>query len=236
MPTQPAAALKPARRQTLGESVTASLRDAIYNGRFRPGQRIAQNVVSQELGVSQAPVRDALAVLEREGLVQRATNQGAVVTSLSRTDMEEISSLRTTLEALAVKRLIRLATPDDLQLLEENIRTMEQANQRGQAGLVDLQFHELLVRAARHGRLLASWQALRAQLQLVLVYNNLIEPGFARSTARNHRRLLALIRRKTETAAVAELERQTEGFFRAALKYMAEAEDSSAEGQPCPAP
>jgi len=236
VPTQAVPSLKPARRQTLGESVTASLRDAIFNGRFRPGQRIAQNVVSQELGVSQAPVRDALAVVEREGLVQRATNQGAVVISLSPTDMEEISSLRTTLEALAVKRLIRLAMPDDLELLEDNVRTMEQARQRGQAGLLDLQFHELLVRAARHGRLLASWQALRAQLQLVLVYNNLIEPGFARSTARNHRRLLALIRRKDEAAAVAELERQTEGFFRAALKYMAEAEGSSLEGQPCPTP
>jgi DNA-binding GntR family transcriptional regulator len=225
--------LKPARRQTLGQSVTDSLRDAIYSGRFRPGQRIAQNVVSQELGVSQAPVRDALAVLEREGLVQRATNQGAVVTSLSRTDMEEISSLRTALELLAVTRVIQLGTPEDLEQLEANVCTMEHARARGQAGLLDLEFHELLVRAARHGRLLASWQALRAQVQLILVYNNLIEPEFARSTARNHRRLLALIRRKDEEAAVAELRRQIEDFFQSALKYTGEP-DVAPEGQPCP--
>lgn len=225
MPLSTTDPLKPARRQTLGQSVTNSLRDAIYRGRFRPGQRIAQNVVSQELGVSQAPVRDALAVLEREGLVRRgAANQGAVVTSLSRADVEEISSLRTALEVLAVKRVIRLATSDDLTLLEVNIRSMESTERRGEAGLLDLQFHELLVRCARHERLLASWQALRAQVQLVLVYCNLIQGDFVRSTARNHRRLLAIIRRKEEPAAVSELERQIDGFFQVALKYMANSE------------
>jgi DNA-binding GntR family transcriptional regulator len=218
--------LKPARRQTLGQSVTDSLRDAIYRGRFRPGQRIAQNVVSQELGVSQAPVRDALAVLEREGLVRRGSaNQGAVVTSLSRADVEEISSLRTALETLAVQRVIRIATSEDWTLLEDNIRTMESPDHRGEAGFLDLQFHELLVRSARHERLLAGWQALRAQVQLVLVYCNLIQGDFVRSTARNHRRLLALIRSKDEAAAVSELERQLDAFFQVALKYMNSAEE-----------
>jgi DNA-binding GntR family transcriptional regulator len=124
MPVSSAARLKPAKRLSLGQTIAHSLRDAIYNGRFRPGERIAQAAIAQELGVSQTTVRDAFATLEREGLVKRSANQGAIVTELSPTDIEEIVTLRTTLEAMAIRRVIQNATAEQLEQLEENIREM----------------------------------------------------------------------------------------------------------------
>src|SRR5437588_782808 len=96
-------ALKPATRQTLADSIAHSLRDAIFEGLFKPGQRLAEAVLASSLKVSRAPVREALASLEQEGLVSRAANGGTTVTRLAVHDIEEICSLRQPLEVLAVR-------------------------------------------------------------------------------------------------------------------------------------
>jgi DNA-binding GntR family transcriptional regulator len=214
---------EPAKRQTLGETVAASLRGAILGGHFKPGQRIAEAQVAQGLGVSRAPVRDALAYLEREGLVERSTNQGAVVATMTQSDLDEICSLREALEALAVQRAIECATDADFDQLADNIRATEAAERPGEAGIRDLEFHEILVRAARHGRLLTSWLSLRSQIQLILVQNNLADPGFIRSTARNHRALLARLRARDEASALGLMAQHMESFRNWALsKWSAE--------------
>lgn len=198
--------LKPASRQSLGQSVADSLRDAIYAGRFRSGQRIGQASVARELGVSQTTVRDALATLEHEGLVERQLNQGAVVTQLSREDIEEITTLRINLEAMAVRRLIRQGNPEHSQALEENIQSMKGAAAPAQVADIDLQFHELLLRLAGHKRLLSCWETLRTQIKLLMVTHNLRDPRSAKNTMENHQQLVELIRARDEAGAVAHLE------------------------------
>jgi DNA-binding GntR family transcriptional regulator len=198
-------ALKPAKRQPLGHAVADSLREAIYSGRFRPGQRIGQVSVAQELGVSQTTVRDALAALERDGLVERAVNQGAVVTELSRDDIEEITSLRIDLESMAARRLIQQANPAHLESLEENIRTMRGTAAPEDVADLDLQFHELLVRLAGHKRLLSCWQTLRTQIKLLMVTHNLRNPRSAKNTVENHKELLEILRAGDADAAVAHI-------------------------------
>jgi DNA-binding GntR family transcriptional regulator len=198
-------ALKPAKRQPLGHAVADSLREAIYSGRFRPGQRIGQVSVAQELGVSQTTVRDALAALERDGLVERAVNQGAVVTELSRDDIEEITSLRIDLESMAARRLIQQANPAHLDSLEENIRTMKGTAAPEDVADLDLQFHELLVRLAGHKRLLSCWQTLRTQIKLLMVSHNLRNPRSAKDTVENHKELLEILRAGDADASVAHI-------------------------------
>jgi DNA-binding GntR family transcriptional regulator len=207
MPPTTAARLTPPKRLSLGQSVADVLRDAIFTGRFLPGQRIAQAVVAQELGVSQTTVRDALATLQHEGLVQRTAHQGAAVTRLSQDDIDEIISLRTVLERMAIRRVIRQATPEQLRLLEENVRSMAASHGPGQAAELDLQFHELLVRFANHRRLLACWRTLLSQLKLLMVSHNLRDRRSLEKTIQNHRQLLRLIRAGDEGRALAHAER-----------------------------
>ena len=205
--------LRPAKRQPLGQSVADSLREAVYSGRLRPGQRIGQIQVARELGVSQTTVREALTILEHDGLVEREANQGAVVRQLARTDVEEIVTLRATLEAMAVRLLIRQAKPEHLEALRENIRAMGSVRGAGAQAELDLDFHELLLRLAGHQRLLASWQSLRTQIKLLMVSHNLLNPRSARSTMANHRELLQLIEAGDQQGAAAHLEQGNMVYF-----------------------
>ncbi|OAI47351.1 hypothetical protein AYO44_09585 [Planctomycetaceae bacterium SCGC AG-212-F19] len=213
MPTLAHPALRPAQRQSLGQTVADSLRDAIFAGRLQPGQRIGQIPVARDLGVSQTTVREALAILEHEGLVEREANQGAVVRELSRADIEEIVTLRANLEAMAVRRLIGEAKPEHVEALRQNIRAMQTVRGAGDLADLDLDFHELLLRLAGHQRLLACWQSLRTQIKLLMVTHNLRNPRSARSTVANHKELLQLIQAGDSDGAAAHLERGNLVYF-----------------------
>lgn len=205
--------LRPAKRQPLGSTVADSLREAIYSGRLQPGQRIGQAVVARELGVSQTTVREALTVLEHEGLVDREANQGATVRQLSRADIEEIVSLRANLETMAVCRLIGQAKAEHIELLRENIRSMESVRGAGPLADRDLDFHELLLRLAGHQRLLGCWQTLRTQIKLLMVTHNVRNPRSLRTTMEDHRALLRLIEAGDQEGAADHLERANLVYF-----------------------
>jgi DNA-binding GntR family transcriptional regulator len=201
-----AAPLRPAKRQSLGQAVAEVLRNAIFSGRFPPGAKIAQALIAQEMEVSQTTVRDAFATLENEGILKRNANQGAVVSRLSREDVKEIVSLRTTLEVMAIRQVIRHATPEQLEQLEENIREMKASWSAGEVAELDLQFHELLVRFSNHKRLLSCWQTLLGQLRLMMVSHNLRDRRSLARTVRNHMQLLNFIKARDECAAIAHVE------------------------------
>lgn len=197
-------------KTTLKDGVADSLRTAILTRQLKSGERIPESRMASKLGVSRAPVREALAVLQQEGLLTR-DQRGVVVAEMSPTDIEEVCSLRLALESLGVREVIRNATPSDFELLEENIRLTLDSTEIGVAGQRDLEFHELLVRAARHERLLKSWLSLRSQIMLMLVQVDINQAEFARTTAANHRELLDVIRRGDEAQTVSLLERQLAG-------------------------
>src|SRR5580700_3667557 len=113
--------LKPATRQNLSDSITDSLRDAIFGGHFRPGQRLAEAQLATSLKVSRAPVREALSFLEQEGLVSRMPSGGTTVSHLSRQDVDEICTLRAPLEVLAVRLAIAHGTDDTWAQLKANL-------------------------------------------------------------------------------------------------------------------
>ena len=101
---------------TTPEHALHHLRAEIVSGALRPGQRVAQEDMAAALGVSVAPVREALRVLEQEGQVTYLPRRGYFVTELRMEDLEEIYALRKLLEANAVRRA--LPTLDDDRLGE----------------------------------------------------------------------------------------------------------------------
>lgn len=205
--------LKRVVKLTLTDSVAESLRSAIFGRTLQPGQRIPEAQFANKLGVSRAPVRDALAVLLQEGLVHR-DQRGAVVTRLSRADVHEISQLRLALERLAIKLAIHNASGEQLAALAENIRRTARAIAVGEAGELDLEFHELLVRAANNRRLLDSWLALRGQIRLLLLQMDRDDAGYPRHTAVAHRRVFQAIEAGNEKLAVKLLRQQLEHTHR----------------------
>jgi DNA-binding GntR family transcriptional regulator len=195
-------ALRPATRQTLSENVADSLREAILRGVIKPGQRLAEAAIAITLKVSRAPVREALASLEQEGLVSRAINRGAIVISLSRKDVEEICSLRLPLEILAVGRAIEHGTSEHWAELAANVRETEKACSPDEVAILDIEFHETLMRAAAHARLLCTWVGLRSQIRLCMMQRNLTDADSCRRTVHGHKELLTAIRLRDVDRAV----------------------------------
>ena len=91
-------------QQQLTDRVCAALREAITSGRLAPEERIKQERIAAELGVSRTPVREALHLLEREGLVRLVPRRGAIVQGFTAADVRELYELRELLEPAAAER------------------------------------------------------------------------------------------------------------------------------------
>ncbi len=223
--------LKPATKLTLTDSVADSLRSAIFGRTLRPGQRIPEAQFANKLGVSRAPVRDALAVLLQEGLVHR-DQRGAVVTRLTRADVDEIGQVRLALERLAVRLAVRHASDEHLAALGENIRRTGRATAVGEAGELDLKFHELLVRAAGNRRLLDSWLALRGQIRLLLLQMDHDDAKYSRHTASAHRHVLKAMQARDDKLAVKLLTRQLANTHRHVAEHYDQLERDGERTEP----
>ena len=107
-----------ARTDTTQEFVLESLRAAILDGLFPPGTRLRQEDLAETFGTSRIPVREALRVLEYEGLVASQAHRGFTVTALDADEIDEIYDLRITLEGHATRLAIPLLTEHDLEELQ----------------------------------------------------------------------------------------------------------------------
>jgi DNA-binding GntR family transcriptional regulator len=204
----PALSIPAPARMTLAQGVAVALREAIFQGSIQPDQRLSEAQIASTMKVSRAPVRDAVAELEQEGLLIRPAGRGVVVRLLGHRDVEEICSLRLALERLAVQRVVRSATPDQLRQLAATIDEVKNVSGPSELALADLRFHETLVRAAGHDRLLSSWLSIRSQIRLLMVQRNLVDAGTVQGTPRAHGSLLAALQAGDEKRALGLLERQ----------------------------
>lgn len=146
--------------------VADALRDEIERNELLPGERLLEMHVARRFGVSQAPVREALRLLEREGLVEHRPRRGVYVCPLTVGAVEELYSLRAAIEGFAARRAVRLMTAQDRELLERALEAMRAAAKRREVtALADgaLAFHEQIVIAARHQRLHDVWLTIASE-------------------------------------------------------------------------
>lgn len=155
-------------RTTVTASAVAHLREEIIAGRLQSGVGLPEARVGELLGVSRAPVREALTLLEREGLVTFDHRGTARVCTLSADDVRELGLVRLALEPVAARLACARMTPEVEDLLEQNLRALRRTRELNDVSRLDLEFHRLVFRASGNRRLLAAWEALSAQFLLVL--------------------------------------------------------------------
>jgi DNA-binding GntR family transcriptional regulator len=107
------------------------LRQLIVDGTLAPGERIFENELAEELGISRTPLREALRQLETEGLVHFSARRGAVVAGLSAAEMREEFQIRAALESLAIRLAGAHLTAEDLKQLRQELHYMTEALGRG---------------------------------------------------------------------------------------------------------
>ncbi|MFJ9147602.1 GntR family transcriptional regulator [Streptomyces sp. NPDC102270] len=192
----------PARRRGLADEVADRIREAIFNGAYAPGEQLREVELSGELGVSRGPVREALRLLEREGLVHCAWHRGTTVTTLSAEDVAELDSLRGALEDLAVRQVIAHASDEDLASIAKTADMMERAGDAHEMVRLDIAFHDAVFAAAGHRRLADAWDGIRCQVHLFLLTRiGRSTAGYLDRIPREHHGLVTALRaRDTDTA------------------------------------
>ncbi|WP_037311582.1 GntR family transcriptional regulator [Amycolatopsis orientalis] len=185
----------PARRRGLADEVADRVRDAIFGGTYPPGAQLREVELSEALGVSRGPVREALLKLEREGLVRSEWHRGALVTTLSDVDVAELDSLRSALEQLAVQLVVASASDADLAAIEEVVERMVRARDEHEMVRCDIDFHDAVYAASGHRRLIEAWRAIRSQVYLFLLTRiGVNSEGYLASIPAEHRRLAEALR------------------------------------------
>ncbi|MFE9727157.1 GntR family transcriptional regulator [Streptomyces sp. NPDC005794] len=195
--------MAPARRRGLADEVADRIREAIFSGAYAPGAPLREVELSGVLQVSRGPVREALRVLEREGLVHCAWHRGTVVTTLSAEDVAELDSLRGALEDLAVHQAITHASEEDLVAIEKAAGLMEHTTDPHDMVRLDIAFHDAVFAATGHQRLAAAWESIRCQVHLFLLTRiGLSTEGYLGCIPQEHHALAAALRARDPQAAL----------------------------------
>lgn len=151
----------------LRDVVFQTLRQAILRGQLKPGERLMEIHLAEQLGVSRTPVREAIRKLELEGLVLMIPRRGAVVAEITISDLEDVLEVRMALEELAVKHVCRRITPEQLseirRLAEEFKKTLN-GNDVTACAQADMKFHDAIYEATGNLRLVQILNNLREQM------------------------------------------------------------------------
>ena len=131
--------------EVLKDKVFLAIRDAILAGDLRPGERLIEGHLIRQLGVSRAPLRDALWALEKQGYVRMTPHRGTFVIELSSEDVQNVYDVRKVLESWAVREARNRARPEDHAELRQLFSSMQQTARDGDLMAnfkIDLMFHQ----------------------------------------------------------------------------------------------
>jgi len=190
----------------LSDDIAAKIRASILDGEFEAGQRLVERKLAEAYGVSHIPIREALSTLAEEGLVERLPRRGARVVNLTVRDLEEVSSLRTTLEQFAIQRTQRNLTPEREARLREIVAGMFADAKRGDAESLfarDQEFHSVVSEFADHHLLLTVLLQLRNRVSgFLAAAQRDLTPDQQLEHARAHLELLdAIVSRDPDAAS-----------------------------------
>ncbi len=177
--------------------------------------------ISAMMKTSRGPVRDALIRLEHEGLVVREPNRSAVVASMTVDDVEEVCSLRQSLEMLALRYALERAGAEDFGRLHEANELLRDCLNNGyslqKAVDYDLEFHEELVTTARHNRVLTMWQSIKPQIWFLIFSRNAFAFENFEEAVRSHAELVDQIRQKDVEGGRENLQRHLDIAYAALI-------------------
>lgn len=176
--------------KNIADKVADEVREAIQSGQLEPGERLIERKLAERLGVSHIPVREALAKLTEEGIVERRSRKGARVAELDAHQLDEISSLRIILEQFVCIRVQERWNEKSEARLRKMVKAMVEAAKRGDGDLMfslDERFHALIWELSDHRLLMDTTAQLRGRLNGFLrAANKALEPQQLITHAMSH--------------------------------------------------
>lgn len=151
----------------LRDVVFHTLREAILKGELKPGERLMELQLAAKLGVSRTPIREAIRMLEQEGLAVTIPRKGAEVAKMTEKGMEDVLQIRRALDELAVQLACDKMDEEHLEELRRAMKAFENAARKGdvrQVAQADVAFHDAIYRAADNPKLMTLLNNLREQM------------------------------------------------------------------------
>lgn len=197
---------------SLVELTVQRLSQEILSGKIGPGQRLVEEQLTRRLGISRAPLREALRLLAQQGLVAHIPRRGVRVATLTERDVRELYAIRNVLEAHAVANALPIQRDADLVGLRVALEQMSQASDSGdRLALAEAHraFHVALVALADNQQLTAVYESILVKLQLYMTIKLSRDAGVAvpLDGVHRHERLLAAVVAGDPAAVLAELAR-----------------------------
>lgn len=151
-------------RKMLSDQVKEYLREAILSGVYAPGARIVESALTAELGVSQAPVREAIRELVVMGFLETEPYKGTTVRTFSEYELYEVYTVRASLESLAARQAAPRLKDEhiaQLQAILDDMRAAAHAGDQDQMVRIDNQFHKKILQIAGNKLLHRLWETLQ---------------------------------------------------------------------------
>jgi phosphonate utilization transcriptional regulator len=183
------------RANSLASAAQQAIERMILDGQIAPGAKLTEAWLSERLGVSRGPIREAFRMLEEAGLVRQEKNRGVFVRDIPHDEAGEIYDLRAAMDELAGRRLAASIAPAQMKVLRGIVERMEaavKADDRVGYHLLNLQFHDRLVEYAGNRKLAALYGKLVKELALYR-RRNLADAAVLPHSAAEHRAILKAI-------------------------------------------
>ena len=151
----------------LRDVVFNTLREAILRGDLVPGERLMELQLAAKLGVSRTPIREAIRMLEQEGLAITIPRKGAIVAGMTEKDMQDVLEIREALEELSVQVACDKITEEEIAELQKNMKNFEHSLKSGdlkKMAQADVEFHDVIYRATDNPKLISMLNNLREQM------------------------------------------------------------------------
>jgi len=192
---------------SLVDLAVSRLSREILSGRTDPGERLVEEQLTRRLGISRAPLREALRLLAQQGLVEHIPRRGARVATLSDDDVRELYEVRDVLERHAVANIRPAADLSGLETALELMRKATEAGDRLAVADAHRRFHVEVVNLGGNRQLCALYESVLVRLQLYMAVNLRREAEVAEPAdgVHRHERLLAAVSRGDATAIMAAL-------------------------------
>jgi len=185
--------------QTLREKIVDTIREAIVNGVLGPDTKISEPELAERFGISRTPIREALRQLESEGFITVVPRKGAVVSRLSKKDVEDFYELKGILEGYAARRSVERITEDDIAHMEQLNQELEIKSKKGdlrRAYQLHNEFHDIFLRLGGNDKLYRIVQGLVKQFQRFRM--SLSVPGKIEGSIQQHREIIEAFRNREE--------------------------------------
>ena len=189
------------RPQLMRNEVYEHLKLEILSGTLEPGLKLAEIPLSERLGVSRTPVREAVQRLAQDGLVQIQANKGAKVRGISLQEIEEIYAVREVLDGLAARLAATQRSQKNLKVMRQALHNLETAPATAYTEQVsaDLEFHNAIAAASGNATLQSSLKNLAQSIARVKLLTR--ESNQSSGTSAAHEAILAAIEAKNPKAA-----------------------------------